>query len=177
MVWFSLAITVAMLVFRDAIVSLGRWGYIGAFVVSGLSSATLVLPAPGSAFILMMAPYYNLVLLGMAAGMGGALGSLTAYVVGAQAATAMRHRRSYRFAEGLMRHLGPGIIFTFALVPFLPVDLAGALAGAVRYPARKFLVYTAAGGTLKTIALLYGFLGSLSWLAGVLERWESFLSG
>ena len=66
----------------------GRWGYVGAFLISLVASATIVLPAPGLAVIIAMSGALNPVVLALVAAVGGALGELTGYVAGASGARA-----------------------------------------------------------------------------------------
>jgi hypothetical protein len=80
----TVLIIVASMLFVPGTVDLGNWGYPGAFVINALSTATLLLPAPGIALIVSMANELNPIGLGVASGLGGAIGSLTAYWAGAQ---------------------------------------------------------------------------------------------
>ncbi|MDA1035293.1 MAG: hypothetical protein O3B65_00255 [Chloroflexi bacterium] len=50
----------------------GAWGYLLGFLINGLSSATVVIPTVGFAAVLVLAKDLNPVLLGIAAGAGGA---------------------------------------------------------------------------------------------------------
>jgi hypothetical protein len=68
-----LVITATLLPYIDDI---GVWGYVAAFVVTTLSSATVVMPSPGFAAVLLMAKDLNWLLLGISAGIGGALGEM-----------------------------------------------------------------------------------------------------
>ncbi len=79
-------ITAALLPLLDEI---GAWGYLAAFVVNALSSATVVIPGPGFAAILVMAKDLNWLALGIAAGIGGTLGEMTAYYIGTQGTEAL----------------------------------------------------------------------------------------
>jgi membrane protein YqaA with SNARE-associated domain len=62
--------------------------------------------------------------------------------------------------EGWMRRWGAWAVFVFAAVPFLPLDIAGMVAGAIRFPLWKFLLVAWVGKSLKYIGLLVaGFYG------------------
>ena len=171
-VWFSTLIVVAMTLFRETIAQLGNWGYVGAFVINGISSASVVLPAPGGAIVLLMAKDYNPLLLGIAAGLGGALGSLTAYLVGVHAQSALQGRRLYSRAHRLMHRFGSVILILATLMPISPGDFVGVLAGATRYPIRKYLIYVTIASVIKMTVMVYAAIASFAWLEEWLGRWS-----
>lgn len=175
MVWLSIIIFIAMTVFRQTIAQLGSWGYVGAFVINGISSATVVLPAPGGAIVMLMAADYHPLPLGIAAGLGGTLGSLTAYIVGAQARPAFQRRRFYDPTCRLMHRFGYIILFAATLPPISPGDFGGILAGATRYPLRKYLVAVGVASVIKMVAMTYGAAVSLAWLERWLPQWSRLL--
>ncbi|MCB0107342.1 MAG: hypothetical protein KDE53_15585 [Caldilineaceae bacterium] len=55
----------------------GHWGYLGAFLISLVASATIILPAPGIVVIMAMGAALNPFVLGIVAGLGSAFGELT----------------------------------------------------------------------------------------------------
>ena len=91
----------------------------------------------------------------LATGLGGAIGGSTAYVAGLVSSRDARKSRWFRPLEWLMRRFGGLIIFVFATIPFLPGDLASIIAGAARYPFRKYLVYNSLGNMIKMTAIAY----------------------
>ncbi len=161
-----LAITGALLPFIDDI---GVWGYLGAFVVTALSSATVVMPSPGFAAVLVMAKDLNWLLLGISAGLGGALGEVTAYYVGTQGTETLEGHKSHEWFQRGMNRFGGLIIFLSALIPLIPVDAAGLIAGAVRYPVVRFLVYLAIGKVLMTTTLMFLAFKAFEWAEPYLE--------
>jgi len=54
-----LGVTVAIFVFRDRVANLAGYGYLGAFLISLLSSATILLPVPGIAVICAIGATYD----------------------------------------------------------------------------------------------------------------------
>ena len=161
-----LVITATLLPYIDDI---GVWGYVAAFVVTGLSSATVVMPSPGFAAVLLMAKDLNWLILGISAGIGGALGEMTAYYIGTHGTETLEGHKSYEWFQGGMKRLGGPIILVSALVPLIPVDAAGLIAGAVRYPVIKFLVYLAIGKVVMTATLMYLSAKAFEWAAPYLE--------
>lgn len=161
MVFLSLLAAITTIVFRDAIAGLGSWGYLGAFIISLISSATILFPAPGGAAVVLMGRDFNPYLLGAASGVGFALGSLTAYYVGMQATNTFATNRFLRWAGYAMQRFGQPIIFLFNLIPVLPMDFVGMTAGATRYPLMKYLWVATMANTTKMIVLI--LLASTSW--------------
>jgi membrane protein YqaA with SNARE-associated domain len=161
-----LVITATLLPYIDDI---GVWGYVAAFVVTTLSSATVVMPSPGFAAVLLMAKDLNWLLLGISAGIGGALGEMTAYYIGTHGTETLEGHKSYEWFQRGMKRLGGPIILVSALVPLIPVDAAGLIAGAVRYPVIKFLVYLAIGKVVMTATLMFLSAKAFEWAAPYLE--------
>lgn len=139
---------------RQKVEQLGNYRYLGVFVVSLLSNATVILPVPG---ILVIFPYVanlNPVFLGLVGAAGGTLGEITGYMVGYSGRRAIKRGRTYERVEGWMKRWGAWTIFVFAAVPILPFDVAGVVAGALRFPVWKFLLLAWAGKSLKYVLLM-----------------------
>ena len=177
-IWLSILVVVVMVVFQDTIAHLGSWGYLGAFLINGISSATIVLPAPGGAIVLLMAQDYHPLLLGIAAGLGGAVGSLTSYLVGAHARPTFQGRqRTYSLAYRIMHRFGSVILLLATLMPISPGDFAGILAGATRYPLRKYFLYVGIASVIKMTVMVYIAAASLAWLQEWLQGWNELIPG
>jgi membrane protein YqaA with SNARE-associated domain len=177
MVWVSIIISVLMVVFGESIAQLGSWGYLGAFIINGVSSATVVLPAPGGAIVLLMAGDYHWLPLGIAAGLGGTLGSLTAYLVGTQTRPAFQKRRFYEWTSRATHRYGYIILFLLTLPPVSPGDFGGILAGATKYPIRKFLLAVGFASVIKMVVMAYLATWSLAWLEKIIPSWGQSFSG
>ena len=64
---------------RDRVEEFQQWGYPGVFLIALLANATVLLPAPGVAVIYAMgAIFSNPLGVGLAAGLGGTIGELSA---------------------------------------------------------------------------------------------------
>ena len=124
-----------------------RYGYIGVFLATLLSSATIVVPAPGIAVVLAAATTWNPALVAVVASIGGTLGELTAYYVGRGGRTIIirQYQAGYEKAEDWMNRYGGLTIFVFALVPVFIFDLVGVAAGTLRFPIQKFILFCWAG--------------------------------
>ena len=152
------------------VLRLGRWGYVGAFIVSLVASATIVLPAPGLAIIIAMSPSLNPVLLGVVAGVGSAVGELTGYAAGAGGSFLIPPERQAQFER--VRHLtsryGALILAILAALPFPLFDFAGIVAGALRMRVGRFLLAVGIGKSIKYVILIMLSATSLHWLQRML---------
>lgn len=145
------------------LVVLGPVGYLGGFVINGLSAATVVIPGPGVAAVIIMARDLDPFLLGIASGVGGTIGELSGYWLGSQGREPLNEHRYFGYLQRSMSRFGGGIIFLCALVPLFPVDAAGIVAGATRYPIPKFLLYLGAGKVIMMMAILYLAARAFEW--------------
>lgn len=144
----------------------GRWGYVGAFIVSMVASATVILPAPGIAVVIAMGSHLDPYLLGIVAGIGSAFGELSGYVAGAtgRAFIPEKQKAQAERLRGLTKRYGPLILGVLAAIPFPLFDLAGIIAGMLRLRIISFLLAVAIGKSIKYIFLILLGTGSLQLL-------------
>lgn len=161
---FAVAITVGIYVFRDSFRHLASLGYIGIFLLSILANATIILPAPGVAFVFGMGAVFNPFFVALAAGAGAAIGELSGYIAGYSGQTIIQRSRYEQQLEGWMRKNGGWTIMIFAFIPNPLFDVAGMIAGMLKMPLWKFLLFCWIGKTVKMF--LFAYAGSLSipWL-------------
>ena len=159
----TVLVVVATVLLLPKLVTLGPWGYLAGFVINLLSSAAIVVPGPGFAAIMIMAAELNPFILGIVVGIGGTIGELTGYWLGAQSREPLQGNRIYGFLLMAMAKMGGAILILFGLLPFLPVDAAGVLAGASRYPVSKFLIYVGIGKVLMSVAILFLAAKAFEW--------------
>lgn len=152
------------------VAQLGHWGYVGAFIVSLIASATIVLPAPGLAIIIAMSPSLNPIALGIVAGVGSAFGELTGYAAGVGGGALIPPQRQAQFerVRQLTQQYGALILALLAALPFPLFDFAGIVAGALRMRVVRFLLAVAIGKSIKYIILIMLGASSLHWLQRVL---------
>ncbi len=156
-----LAITIIIFINRDVITELGNWGYLGAFLIGLVANATVLLPMPGLLLLFALGVALNPILVGLVGAVGGALGEMSGYMVGYSGHIFVRNNRTYMMAEEWIRKWRGLAIFMFALVPLLPLDVAGIIAGVSRFPVWKFLIACWLGK-----AILYIFMalcGAWGW--------------
>ena len=148
-----------LLLNADWLWHLGNYGYLGVFVLSLLSSATIVIPAPGWLIPIVAGSTMNPLLVGLAAGTGQTLGELTGYLAGASGSIIIEDSARYDWLSHLVRRYGLILISLLAFIPNPFFDLAGIISGALRIPVLLFLVATWIGKTLRAILLAYGGYG------------------
>ena len=159
----GLLITAAtsMYMYRDRVAELANYGYLGAFLISLICSATFILPVPGMLLIFPLGAAFQPVLVGLAAGMGGTIGEITGYTLGHSGRRLMPNNKLYVKAEKWMKKWGTMTIFIFALVPPLPIDIVVMIAGTLRFPIWKLFLACLFGKTLLCIGM--AFAGAWGW--------------
>lgn len=157
---FVIAISIFIYSIRDQAEKLAVYGYPGIFILSFLAYATVLLPAPGVAVVFTMGAVFNPVVVALAAGCGAALGELTGYMAGYSSQGVAGRAEIYDRLERWMRINGPLTILLLSAIPNPFFDLAGAAAGVLKMPVRKFLLFCWIGETVKMMA--FALLGSLS---------------
>ena len=145
-------------------------GYLGVFVVSVVSTATIFLPVPGFLFILAASPFLNPYLLALVSGAGMAIGELTGYVIGKGSAKAIKRKQVKWVKKGeewFKKGRGFFFIAIFAATP-LPDDVTGIVGGMFDYDWKKFLLAAFIGKTIMNLALaLAGFYGFNLFLSAI----------
>lgn len=148
-----------------------RYGYFGIFILTLVSSMTILFPLPGEAVLaaapaIMKLAGIQVFWLGVVASIGGALGELTAYYAGlwGRVAVSDKHQKNYGRIERWMRRYGGVAIFVFALTP-LPFDLVGIAAGSLRFPVLKFMVFCWSGRLLRSLLIVYFGWGSFQFFS------------
>lgn len=154
--FFAFLIVILVFYFSPQLAFLKEWGYVGAFLIALVSSATLFLPAPAWALLFAMSSFLNPVLLGIVAGLGSGIGEMTGYLAG----EGVREMLSSRIKEtvqieGIVKKYGAWGIFVLAFLPNPLFDVAGVVAGGMKIPWWKFLVACIVGRTLRYVLLAY----------------------
>jgi len=166
----SIGITVLVVVFRDRIKGIETLGYPGVFLLSFLANATVIFPAPGLAFTFAAGSVLNPVLVGLVAGAGETLGEVTGYLAGYAGRTVVSRDSRYTRLENFTRRYGGLSVFLLALIPAAVFDIVGVVAGAMRMPITRFLLYTWVGKTGKTIVFAYAGAHSVTWILRLINH-------
>ncbi len=163
-----IAITVYIFSIRERAQELQAYGYPGIFLLSVLSNATVILPAPGIAIIFAAGAIFHPLAVGLAAGAGSAIGELTGYLAGFGGRAVVERTKVYETLENWTLRYGGWTILLLAALPNPFFDIAGAAAGALRMPISAFLLWSWIGKTIKMLIVAYGGALSVDWVLRVL---------
>jgi len=134
--------------YPEKIEGLKAFGYLGAFLISLILNATVVLPAGNIVVIATLgAALPSPTLVGLAGGVGAAIGEMTGYMAGYSGRAIIQKQAIYIRLERWVKKWGAFAIFVLSIVPFF-FDLAGIAAGALRIPLWKFFIACWLGRTL-----------------------------
>jgi len=178
------AVAFAVVYYWEYIRGLGGFGYLGVFLIGVLGGATYIAPIPMTPVVFALgtvlkpafAPYLGPVFVGLAAGVGEAVGGLSIYMTGYGGGAVLNRAQYGAFRAVYLRLLdwmekrGSLLIFLLSVVlnPFFyPAAL---IAGATRYSVRKFILISALGKIIKgflVAAAGYWGLGSILRALGV----------
>lgn len=153
-----IAISVFVFSIRDQAPELAKYGYPGIFLLSILSNATVLLPAPGILFVFAMGAVFNPFWVAVAAGAGSAIGELSGYLAGFGGQMIVQNAEVYQRIHNWMQshpRIDLLMIFVLAVLPNPFFDLAGIAAGVLRIPLYRFLIVCWIGKTLKMLAIAY----------------------
>jgi membrane protein YqaA with SNARE-associated domain len=150
-------------------------GYPSAFLLGLVGSASVVIPVPTTVALLGMAVcrFFNPALLGLAFGLGAAIGQLTSYVVGyaSRGVVGEKHKRRLNALLKIFNRYGMIAVFFFALTP-LPDSLLFIPMGMVHYSLWKVFLAGLAGKI--SMSLIITHVGSAlgetlveNWVFGV----------
>ncbi len=162
----TIAMAVAVVYRWDFVQRLEGSGYAGAFFISILGGATIIVPVPMLAVVFalggVLTPYW----VGAASGLGETVGALTIYMTGYGGGTALinsKHGKiqaAYERVMGLMERRGSWTLFLLSAIlnPFFyPAALT---AGAMRFGVRRYFIICWIGKTIKGMTVAYaGFYG------------------
>ena len=159
------ALAFAFFFFDIDLAQLTTYGYVGLFVISLISAASIVLPMPGAAAIAgagaLLDPVLGVptpILVGLVAGPAEALGELTGYAAGYGGSPLFRERPFYPRVKAWMERRGVLTMFLLSSFPNPLVDIAGVAAGAVHMRLQRFFLGVLLGKVFKNIYLAAGGL-------------------
>ena len=163
----TIVMAFAVIYFGEWVRELEGYGYLGAFLISILGGATIIIPVPMLAVVFALGGVMKYTwLVGVAAGLGETLGALTIYLTGyggGKALSNSRHGRIqsiYDRLEKLIERRGSLTLFVLAAIVnpfFYPAALA---CGAMRFGIRKYFIICFIGKTIKGMTVVYaGYWG------------------
>jgi membrane protein DedA with SNARE-associated domain len=151
----------------------GKLGYFGVFLANLGSTATVFVPVPAltaaaQALIVSSSRTLSPVGVGVAGGLGMAIGEITAYIGGMAASYIAREEEIKapgrlqplinavtKRVGWLMDHYGMLTLYTLSAVPNVFFEVAGLTAGATRYSFPRFMFAVVAGKITRGLLLAY----------------------
>jgi membrane protein DedA with SNARE-associated domain len=139
----------------DIFSKLQGYGYTGAFVISVILNGTLILPVSNMAVMMAVGATLPLPwLVGLAGGVGAAIGEMTGYMAGRGGRGLLAKNKMYNRVEGWVKKWGWIAVFVMSIVP-LAFDVVGIIAGALRMPVWRFFLACMFGRILSYIFMIY----------------------
>ncbi len=153
---------------RGDVRRLAIYGYPGIFLISILANATILLPAPGVAFVFAMGSVFNPALVAVIAGAGASVGELSGYLAGFSGQKVAERLQVYRRIHSWMERYGVWAVLVLAIIPNPFFDLAGVAAGALKMPLWQFMISCLIGKIIKMLFFAYSGAYSIPWLVELL---------
>src|SRR5689334_2771156 len=144
-----IAITIYIYSIRERVGQFEKFGYPGIFLIALLANATVLLPAPGVAIIYAMGAVFNPFGVGLAAGIGGAIGELSGYLAGFSGQAVIERTDVYNRIKPWVDKYGGWAIMVLSAIPNPFFDVAGIAAGIAKMPIQIFLLFTLIGQLIK----------------------------
>ncbi len=163
----TILMAVAIVVYKEEVKELQHYGYMGAFFISILGGATIIIPVPMLAVVfalggVMPSPW----LVGLSAALGETVGALTIYMTGHGAGRAISSSKQGRIQKAYDRMLDlierRGAITLLAVTSVVnPFFYPAAFAcGALRFGLRKYIFIVLIGKIIKCMTVVYaGYFG------------------
>ncbi len=157
----AIALSVAAFLFRRELEHLGRFGYLGAFLMPAVGCSLVSVPFPWILILAPMGQAYSHVWLTVLAALGAASGELVAYALGARLGGA---NWLTRLLPRLSKPRQTALVVGLAFSPLF--SYPGLIAGALRYPlwAMVAIVFVAEGTKvwllIQATTVGLGFFGS-----------------
>ena len=166
----AIIVVVGIIYFKnqDLFEDLKGYGYAGAFVISVILNATLIIPVSNMAVIFSLGTIQSLspLFIGLAGGIGAGIGEMTGYLAGRSGRNLLAKSTIYTRVEKWVIRWGWIAVFVLSIFPFV-FDIVGIIAGAMRMPWWRFFLACWAGRTISYVTVAYlahiGF-EALPWL-------------
>jgi membrane protein DedA with SNARE-associated domain len=163
----TVLMAVGIVVYKEQVQALQNYGYVGAFFISILGGATVIVPVPMLAVVFALGGVMEYPwLVAIAAALGELIGALTIYLTGRGAGQALIHTKHNRIQKAyekclkIIERWGAVALFivTSIVNPFFyPAAFA---AGALRIGLKKYILVVLAGKLVKSFTVVYaGYFG------------------
>ncbi len=164
-----IGITIYIVSIRTRVGEFAAYGYPGIFVIALLSSATILVPAPGVVIIYAMGAIFNPLGVALAAGTGATIGELSGYLAGFSGQAVIERGDLFERIYPWVEKYGGWTILIFSAIPNPFFDIAGIAAGMVKMPISTFLIYTWIGKVIKMLLFALAGKYSINWISTLLN--------
>jgi len=157
LLFLVIILTVALILNKEKIIGLEKYGYPGIFLISILANATVIFPIPGVLMTSAFGMIFDPIIVAIAAGSGATIGELTGYLAGFSGSIAVENQGWYMKMKKWMGKYGEITVFLMAFIPNPIFDIAGIAAGSLKLPLVRFLFWCWMGKLFKM--LIFAFTG------------------
>ena len=164
---FSVLILIAaIIILRELLPNYKSIGYVGIFILSFASSASVLFPVPGIAAVCAGSGIGGLfpLLVSILASLGESIGELTGYLIGFGGRGFVENHRYYPRIERWMERRGWLVLIMISSIPNFLFDIIGVAAGTLRYPIRRFLWAVWIGKMIKCTTIAYACFYGSDWI-------------
>ena len=141
----------------EILAGLTAYGYLGAFIISFIGSASFFLPVPFFVIIVGLSTVLDPFILLLVTTAGAGLGEIIGYYIGKLIGAKALRKKKWKFVkkmEGWFMRNGFLTLVFLAAGP-IPTDIGGLMAGALGYDRTKFIVAMVIGKAIKFSIIIY----------------------
>lgn len=148
-----------------------KWGYLGIFFVSLISSASILFPIPDFILIFTLGSTLNPFLVALFAATGSAIGETTGYVLGLGGKEILEKKYSKRLKEikKMFKKYGSIVWIIILGATPLPDDVVGIFCGIIRYDFKKFFIAAFIGKLILYSILAFSGYYSINWVLDYIQ--------
>ncbi len=158
-VTFILSVILIVLAFtlQDKLSQFRSLGLLGIFLINLFGNATIFLPAPAIASVVVGGAIYPPLAVAIVSALGASFGDMTGFLFGFSGKDLFikKHSASYLLLQQVFAQYGGLVIFFFALIPNPFFDIIGILGGAFSYSPLRFFAVLFIGRLLRDVLLAY----------------------
>ena len=148
-----------------------KWGYLGIFVISLISSASILFPIPTFILIFTFGSTLNPFLVALSSAIGSTIGETTGYLLGLGGKEILEDKYSKQLEKikKMFKKYGSVIWILIVSATPLPDDVVGIFCGVIRYDFKKYFIATFIGKLILGLILAYAGYYSLNWVLDYLQ--------
>lgn len=158
---FAVSIIVLSVYFQNQLIHFKSLGLLGIFLINFLGNATIFLPAPAIATVVLGGVVYSPLVVAVVSSLGGSLGEMVGYVLGYSGRKLFikNHHILFIVARDIFKDYGTFIVLAVALIPNPFFDVIGIFAGIAHFSPVRFFTVLLIGRIIRNFLLAY--FGSL----------------